>query len=281
MENLINQLDNVQKVSSKKNRYWDRIFKNQIGDARISFVDIQKDNLKTKTILNSLESLIDILGSILTDRPLTSLVAAYKDVKGNVQRIQVDPSKYFQVRQASLGPSMVSIEGIRKLVSQGIIEVEEENRALKWLELETSKGVNKGHKLEAYESIRKNRRITTRKFKEATQIASANKTPWNKGGDVNEFQVKYLGTENNYWGNNRKTASQISIEEIVIYFLKLKNDIIQGSNLVLQAQAIFSAFVETENIHFYGQGGFVQKNVDELLETMKKEWENSGISIPS
>jgi hypothetical protein len=63
---------------------------------------------------------------------------------------------------------MVSIEGIRKLVSQGIIEVEEENRALKWLELKTSKGVNKGHKLEAYESIRKNRRITKRKFKEAT-----------------------------------------------------------------------------------------------------------------
>lgn len=280
MEGLINQLDSIQKINAKENRYWNKAFSGQIGNERISFGEIQKNNIKTKTILNSLESLIDILGSLLTDRPLTSLIASYKDVKGNIQRIQVNPVQYFQIRQASVEPSKISISGIQQLVAQGQIQIEEENRMFKWLQQNYGRGINKGHKAEAYESSRFHMRISKKRFSDAVYSASHNKTPWNKGGDVNEFQVKYLGTEGNFWSQSRKTASQISIEEIVTYFITLKNTLILN-DLESQVNAIFSAFVEVENLTFYGQGGYIQKNADDLIEALKQEWKAAGLTPPS
>lgn len=280
MEGLISQLDSIQKINAKENRYWNKAFSGQIGNERISFGEIQKNNIKTKTILNSLESLIDILGALLTDRPLTSLIASYKDIKGNIQRIQVNPVQYFQIRQASTEPSRISISSIQQLVAQGQIQIEEENRMLKWLQQNYGRGINKGYKAEAFESSRFHKRISKKRFSDAVYKASHNKTPWNKGGDVNEFQVKYLGTEGNFWSQSRKTASQISIEEIVTYFITLKNSLILN-DLESQVNAIFSAFVEVENLTFYGQGGYIQKNADDLIEALKQEWKAAGLTSPS
>lgn len=279
--NAIIRVLQPQIISVKKKRWWDIAFGEMLSSSRLDFRTIEIEHQTLKTGLNALQGLIDLLGALLTQRPQTGLTAYYRTNESKAYRIQASPAQYFQSQQASELPLAISLQGLKQLVTDGVLELEEDNRLLRTIERvqQEEAKANKGHGAEAYEEVRKHRRIGSRLLKQATSTI-LNRTSWNKKGDIGAQQVKYLGTEGNYFANKRKTASIVSVEEIVTYFtqqllplLKRKES---GEDLLKQVDAIYQAFVDTENLQFYGQG-FDTEAANEYIKTVQNELNKVGI----
>ena len=287
MDTIVSNLK-VSSITKKKNSWWNRAFLGEIGVEKLDFSVLNKQDQYIKTQLNSLQALIDILGSILTGRPLTSLSAYY--VSGNKgYHVQASPQQFFQIQEAANFPHTVSLQAIRTLVEQQKIQIDEDNRLMRTLT--RLKGENRGYITEAYDSAKRTAKRLGKNILASALKEAKGRTPWIKKGDNEADQVKFLGVEGEVYKNGRvasmslTTASNISIEEITTYFTKvLKPSITQlitDENIKnKQVDAIYNAFVDAENIKFYGQG-FDKKATDDLLEEIVKRLKNTGINISS
>ena len=284
MQQITNEILSLERKQSKSYRYWNQQLSTiedghrigLIGNTQAIIKEEAKNTILFNSQLNALESLIEIFGAYITQRPITSLVAYYQS-DNQYYRIQVPANQYFLAREASGGHLRITLEGLQTLVKKEKALMTSENRLIKYMnEIKRIEKdyYNKGHAAEAYERIRKgHKKITDEYIKKQMQKSKGN-VSWNKAGDTKDIQVKYLGTEGNQWANIRKTASETSIIELSDYIVNiLQPALYKNINDIdeTQVNAIYNAFVNEEEINFYHKGGFDQQVAEDIIKQINNK----------
>lgn len=282
IEKIQNSIDDLKSQGNNNtfSSYYGQLFKTQLKDNSNEFIKIARARKpeRQEKIRELQHDLYEFLG-ILTNQQTTEYVFYYIDNNGRYKRVNLGgkeiENQKFSLGARSLTLTKDAITELDKIAQDDFLSdhianyVEQTYETIPPIILESGRAnYNMGHVMESFENHyqrpkeHKNQDWSKEELKDNLQKARGN-TPWWVEGDVNNFQVKYLGRSNTVSLGSWKSLDALST--FVASFKLGTNKLFSNIEIQNIAQTLWNGIL-------YKQGKLNEEVLNTITKTLKEKF---------